>query len=69
MSTKIHQKCQQEFTHKMSTKIHPKRGRGQDVTKSFHEMSATLRSADINQKSADLIWCKLGDFNQDKTAD
>ena len=28
-----------------------------------------VRSADINQKSADLIWCKLGDFNQDKTAD
>ena len=28
-----------------------------------------VRSADINQKSADLIWYKLGDFNQDKTAD
>ena len=26
-----------------------------------------IRSADINQKSDDLIWCKLGDFNQDKT--
>jgi hypothetical protein len=22
---------------------------------------------DINQKSADLIWCKLEDFNHDKT--
>ena len=29
----------------------------------------TNRSADIKQKSADLIWCKLGDFNQDKTVD
>ena len=28
-----------------------------------------IRSADINQKSADLIWCRLGDFNQAKTAD
>ena len=28
-----------------------------------------IRSAEFWLMSADLIWCKLGDFNQDKTAD
>ena len=28
-----------------------------------------IRSADFWLMSADLIWCKLGNFNQDKTAD
>ncbi len=37
MSTKIHSKCPREFTQKMSTKIHPKRGLL--VDKSVHEMS------------------------------
>ena len=27
-----------------------------------------IRSVDFGLMSADLIWCKLGDFNQDKTA-
>jgi hypothetical protein len=27
-----------------------------------------IRSADINQKSAYLLWCKFGDFNQDKNS-
>ena len=37
MSTKIHPKCPREFTQKMSSKIHPKRGLL--VDKSVHEMS------------------------------
>ena len=33
------------------------------------QICTNIRSADINQKSADLIWCKLGACKQDKTAD
>jgi hypothetical protein len=40
MSTKIHPKCPREFTQKMPTKIHPKKGLL--VDKSVHEMSHLL---------------------------
>ena len=51
------------------TKEFCNRGRGLTAEETASHSSITnFLTVDINQKSADLILCKLGDFHEDKTA-